>query len=97
MSEGDEVRSVWKYELAVVHGVQTLRMPAGAKVLTLQLQNGKPTIWMEVDTEEAREDRAFQMHGTGWDWHEGDGRTSAYVGTVQIGEFVWHFYELVTP
>lgn len=87
------MKSVWQYGLAITRNEQHIPMPRGAKLLTFQLQNGMPYLWMEVDTDARREDRVFRMVGTGWDWSERDHGRMGYIGTVQIDGFVWHYYE----
>jgi hypothetical protein len=48
--EGEEMR-IWKYRLEVTD-TQTLRMPCGARILTVQVQNGVPCLWALVDVSE---------------------------------------------
>lgn len=49
------------------------------------------TIWYEFDEEKPYplRDRTFFVHGTGWSI-PADQR---HVGTVLVGDFVWHLYE----
>lgn len=68
-----------------------VQMPAGARVLAVQIQNGVPCLWAEVDTEQQLETRIFRTVGTG---HElGDGLV--YVGTYQMPPLVFHVFEVL--
>ena len=59
------MRTVSKYALAE-HYRQTLVVPLGARVLTIQFQGSIPTLWVEVDTDEtARQQRYILMIETG--------------------------------
>jgi hypothetical protein len=85
------MKTIWKYPLAVESQV-ILTMPIDARILTVQMQNGVPTLWAEVDPDsKSKESRYVEVIGTGFDFEPG-----TYIGTVQDGLFVWHFYE-VTP
>jgi hypothetical protein len=59
--------TIWKYPVpldtpgAVFH----LKMPVGAEVLTVQLQQGKPTIWALLDPDARMIQRSFRIVGTG--------------------------------
>lgn len=85
------MKTIWKYILQVTD-VQTLSMPKDAKVLTAKTQHGVPCIWVEVDPKASREDRIFQIIGTG---HPISSNPSHYLGTFQIhgGDLVFHIYE----
>ncbi len=67
-------------------------MPAVSVVLTLQLQNDIPTLWVQVDPTTRAVTRVFQWVGTGDEVPSG----GEYVGTVQLqdGKFVFHLYEV---
>jgi hypothetical protein len=85
------MKAIHKFPLFGTPGSQIImNMPAGAKLLTMQLQGGVPTIWAEVDTDNPMEPRKIATFGTGWELPEEPGQ---YVGTFQEGPFVWHVYE----
>lgn len=86
-------RVVWKYALEATDW-QTIEMPGGAEVLTVQVQHGEPVLWALVDPDNELMERTFRMAGTG---HRnlayfGLGR---YVGTFQLedGGLVFHVWE----
>ena len=83
--------TIWKYELEP--GLTELRMPEGAQVLTMQIQNGTPCLWVKVDPGAQQEDRVFKVYGTGHDIP--DYPRLMYVATAQMGDgaLVWHVFE----
>lgn len=86
------MRTIYKYTLEVVDEVQTFfTVPKGAKILCVQEQHNRPTLWMEVDTAAETEQRHFVIFGTGEELPEGGERN--YIHSVQIGGYVWHVYE----
>lgn len=84
-------KMVLKYRLT---GAQTcLLMPAGAKVLDVQMQGGDMQLWALVDTGNKEELRTFKVYGTGHPIHD---CSLEYVATIQIHgakTFVWHIFE----
>jgi hypothetical protein len=83
------MKTIYKYPLTSQDC--TLTLPAGAEILTVKLQNDKPTLWALVDTEE---DLKFSRHicivGTGWQVED----NMEYITTYLDGHFVWHVFEL---
>jgi hypothetical protein len=82
--------TVWKYEL-VVDDEQTITLPHGAVVLTVQAQHGVPVLWAHVDPMVVfKRDVLIQTRGTG---HNAYG-VGEYVGTYQLedGRFVGHVF-----
>lgn len=78
------MRTVYKYPLTN----PVIEMPAGGKVVTVDIQNGQPCLWAEVDpTAKKMEKRRFHVYGTG---NVVEGK---YVGTYFEGPFIWHVYE----
>lgn len=73
----------------------SLKLPKGATILTVQTQYGKPCIWFICDPDAEREERVFEIYGTG---HElrGDKYNHQYIGTFQLegGKLVFHLFEL---
>ena len=77
--------TVWKFPVC-----SEVRMPKGAKLLTLQVQHGMPHLWAEVDPSAEEEKRRFAVVGTGSTLPE----PRTYVGTYQNSPFIWHVYEV---
>lgn len=88
------MKTVFKY-LLKVDDYQTVTMPRGAQILTVQAQRDIPCIWALVETDSEPEERYFRMAGTGHRMSEKD-KFLRYIGTFQImqGELVFHIFEI---
>lgn len=87
---GTPVRKIYKYQIPPVDIKFKMKIPG--RILTVQLQNGRPMIWAEVNTEidlEEIKERSFEIYGTGTEIDY----DMIYVGTYQMEEFVFHLYE----
>ncbi len=84
------MKKVWKFPL-VFQDKQTVQMPAGAHVLTAQVQKGILCIWALCDPKAALKDRVFRVAGTD---HSLEGNL-AYIDSVQVrgGELIFHVFE----
>lgn len=86
------MKAVFKYSVPL--GIQEpIRMPRGAQLLTVQLQRDVPCVWALVDTNEPNVDRDLRWVGTGHDMAET--HQHHYVGTIQVGPYVFHLFEFV--
>jgi hypothetical protein len=85
---------VFKYTLKMEQR-QTVSMPADSTLLSVQVQRGVVCIWAIVNPDPELDEvpRSFEIVGTG---HEVPS-PSKFIGTVQIGEFVWHIFEIPNP
>lgn len=88
------MKSIWKFPLQDQPGRQIVEMPKGARILSLQMQRGVPTIWALVDLPTIEDElpcQAFFIYGTGWEMPDSPGD---YVGTYQSvsGRYVWHVF-----
>lgn len=85
------MQTIYKYEITNLdHTI--INMPTFAKILHAGVQDGKIYIWARVNTDELASPRIIRCYGTGNDCsYEGD---QVYLGTVQLGLFVWHVFEL---
>lgn len=86
------MRTVYKYNLEVKDGPQTITMPDFI-ICHLAMQGNRLCLWADVDTESSTRVRTFQVYGTG---HEINGYRK-YIGTVHAGPFVWHVFEATEP
>ena len=86
------MRAIWKYEVRT--DCFEHEMPMGAKILTVQLQQGKAQLWALVDPMAAKVTRRFATVGTGHS-HEDTIDDAAYVGTFQMhgGTLVIHLFD----
>lgn len=79
---------IYKYPLDWVE-TQAIRVPAGIEPLALQPQDGVPTLWAKVDEDAILEAHTVYIFGTGAPMPTDPGR---YLGTIQAGSFVFHFF-----
>ena len=83
--------TVWKSPLPFpASDSVSMMMPVGARILTLQIQGGEPTLWAEVDDTRPVRNRCFTCYGTG---HRLPPSPGVYVGTFSRDGFIWHVYE----
>lgn len=84
---------VYKYQLNLNPYEQGLALPVNSKVISFQMQNDIPTIWVQIPDQYANTDyRQFKIVATGEKIH--DGYIYTNIGSVQHGEFVWHLFEV---
>ena len=69
-------------------------IPKDFTFLDIQLQLGSLCMWAIVDPDSGSKVFTLKRYGTGWDMFEGDHVKETYLKTVQINNFVWHFFEL---
>ena len=86
------MRTVYKYPVMLEDEWQ-MSMPRGAKILSLDVQNGKPYMWAAIETTRMSERRYFITRGTG---HELT-RTLEFIGMFQLENMglVFHVFERV--
>ena len=88
---------IYKYSLALLEH-QTLMLPVGAQILTVQVQHGQePCLWALVNPDAPTQPRSIWMYGTGHPIY-GSMADKRYIGTIQlnqIGSLVFHFFESV--
>lgn len=83
-------KEIWKFSLQITRRLQGVSIPRGAEILSVQEQRGSVCLWALCDPDEPPVQRYFSIVGTG---HKFDPRARKYLGTAQIGEFVWHVFE----
>ena len=92
------MKTIWKFELTI-EDRQTVSIPAGATILTIQVQNDIPCLWVLVDPSvNEKEHRVIQIIGTGHSIKEDDfWRSYKYISTFQFlnGDLVLHAFEKI--
>ena len=84
---------IWKYP--VYPHVFSHTMPRGAKFLSVQPQHEDVQMWFSIDpgfqvaSEELTDLRFFQVVATGEEYKG----NLVYLGTFQLGNFVFHLFE----
>lgn len=71
-------------------GETLIGMSPNADILDVQIQNGEPTMWVQLDPDESTVPRKFVLLPTGAEFPKFEG---PYIATVQEGGFVWHVFE----
>lgn len=85
------MKTIQKYPLSDF--CETISMPQGAQVLTVESKGGGTFVWALVDTDKPMEKRTFATIGTGHDAGKYDGEL-IYINTLFKGVFVWHIFEV---
>ncbi|KGE14596.1 DUF7352 domain-containing protein [Sphingobacterium deserti] len=87
------MKRVYKYTLKALES-QTLEMPAGALIRSIQIQDDRISLWAEIDPMINHvESVTILMFGTGWDIPD---KHLEYIDTVQfLNGLVFHFYKLL--
>jgi hypothetical protein len=86
------MRTVYKYPFSD-RTESTVQMPEGAIVTHVASQDGRATIWAEVDTDAPPQSRSFSLVPTGGEVPAG----AHHVGTFLSGPTVWHVSEVAPP
>ena len=83
--------TICKFKLKMID-VQQLLMPAGAQILTVQMQHGGPCLWALCDPTKPETQRLIAICGTG---NPAPGDGCEYISTFQMaeGSLVWHVFE----
>ena len=83
------MKVIYKYPLEVTDD-QFINIPKNFQILTVQVQNGCPCLWVEVDPESPVVYAHIVIIGTGHPIHNDD--EMKYIGTFQLesGSFVGH-------
>ena len=81
---------IWKTNLPIVRDT-TRELPAGAKFLDAQNQDGQLCLWFLCDPDAKETPRTFRIVGTGKTAPEGIEHWE-HIGTVQDPPFVWHVF-----
>lgn len=84
-------RTIWKYPLGI-HHTSEIPVPEGGQILSLQLQDNTPTLWIKVNPDAPKVFRMFLVVPTGGSFE--DDENLKYIGTVQVEQFVWHYFEV---
>lgn len=84
---------IFKYVLELSHR-QTIELPIGYSILTVQFQDGLLCLWAKIDLEHEFNKCSVEIivHGTG---HHDAWADEKYIGTVQRHGMVWHIFERI--
>lgn len=84
---------IWKFPIELTD-IQLVELPAGAKMLDIQVQHGSLCLWALCDENAPKKKRKIAIYGTGHDVLE---NLVAYISTFQLsgGVLVYHAFEVV--
>lgn len=82
---------VFKYPLKIVER-QTIEMPSNSNLMCVQLQGGTPVLYAAVDDLADSADVRNVVIGMAGTGHDIPADVIGYIGTIQMGAFVWHFF-----
>lgn len=86
------MKTIYKYTVTRVPFQNKIEMPKDASILCVNMQGMDFCMWALVDTEMEKEEREFEIVGTGWELDV----NMSYVGTCFANHgFVWHIMEIV--
>lgn len=85
-------RVIHKYPLDTGAKTQAVMVPTDSRVLHIGVQGGRPMAWLDRPCEaKTMTEWKVVCLGTGREYESRD--MGLHRGTVQIGDFVWHFYD----
>jgi len=84
-------KTIWKFPVPIADSF-SIPMPRGARILTINTQNGEPVLYALVDPKELMVSRKFALRGTGHNAESLD--LNNYIGTFQMygGDIVFHLF-----
>lgn len=88
-------KRIYKYPLTT-NGVVTEIKGKLNKLLSIQAQSNGIYCWVELDDDVEEISISLVGIGTGWEFPEIITECMNYVDTVQLGEYVWHYYWCMT-
>ena len=93
------MKTIWKYQLKPSR--QGIELPEGYKILTVQIQNDIPCLWVLIDPEVTKKELVeIEVFGTGHDIFHIDGKTERkYIDTFQLhhgGALIFHVFQRIS-
>lgn len=89
------MNTIYKYILK--DPKNTISMPKGARIISVDEQRGDICAWAVLDTKQTiKEDKVIYVFGTGWET-EKDLFNLGFLGTVKIdgGRYIFHVFEAI--
>jgi hypothetical protein len=85
-----EMKTIWKYTLEITDQ-QFVEVPDGSELLTVQMQNGTPQLWVKCYSENPKISKRIRIYGTGHKLWVDD---ETYLATFQVcdGDLVFHVF-----
>lgn len=93
------MKTIWKFPIMLnISNIVKISMPKNSEIISLQMQNEEPCMWVIVDTHVGTEERTFEVYGTGHEIIDEKGFHRNFIGTFQVagGELVFHLFEKIS-
>jgi hypothetical protein len=89
-------REVWRYVLRVEPPGTQLFLPAGSVFLAFGIEQGRPSVWFEVDPKLSTEERWFHLVRSG---ERFNAQAMVYRGSLadSVEQGTVHLYEAISP
>ena len=94
------MKTIHKYALSFPRGSNsklqfTMFLPKDAQILhiAMKTEHEYPMMWAIIDTDNETEYRELVAIGTGAELSEN--KIYIYLGTVQQGTYIWHYFEII--
>lgn len=85
---------IWKFHFDRNKDVLIASIPSDAIVRHAAMNQGRFTIWVQLDPNAPKVDRVFHVYGTGWNIVDGDLFVQTFIQEDEHGyDFVWHVFE----
>jgi hypothetical protein len=86
---------IWKYQLTIFNGEQTIEMPPYSKILSVNIQNNGIFLWAIIEKPETNfQKRRILVLGTGIE-NKYSSHHLCFIGTVMDTPLVWHVFEVL--
>lgn len=88
------MKTIYKYQIQIRDEFK-LKLPIETQILSFQVQNGRPVLWVMLDPELEREERNFRIFRTGHPIQIAEEKSLHFIGTIQDENLslVWHLFE----
>ena len=88
-------KTIYKYSLQII-GIQTIEIPYGSDILSLQTQSEEPCIWVLINNIDAvKETIKLRTIGTGHNIVKETFEPKKFIGTYQLSNgFVGHVFKI---
>jgi hypothetical protein len=86
-------KTIWKFPLQIMDR-QEIKVPMGAQILSVQVQDGIPCMWAMVEPDSSIFDTIYiEIFGTGHPIDCGNGNNRKFISTIQLRSLVFHVFE----
>lgn len=87
--------TIWEYKLEMGESPKLIKMPFGAKILTIHIHKGDPHISALVDLAQGDVVRQIEMHTSESAIREIPDTKLEYIGILKFSVFFFHVFERI--